>query len=60
MTVVMILREAFLKNNIIEVIKGLKLSGFNCKNDFLKISTSGSTFRNEFDLSLYLLQVLKI
>ena len=60
MTVVMILREAFLKNNIIDVIKGLKLSGFNCKNDFLKISTSGSTFRNEFDLSLYLLQVLKI
>ena len=60
MTVVIILREAFLKNNSIEVIKRLKLSGFKCKNDFKKILTAGSTFRNEFDLSLYLLQLLKI
>ena len=59
-TVVIILREAFLKNNSIEVIKSLKLTGFKCKNDFTKNFTSGSTFRNEFDLSLYLLQVLKI
>ena len=34
MTVVIILREAFLKNNSIEVIKCLKLLGFKCKNDF--------------------------
>ena len=34
MTVVIILRKAFLKNNSIEVIKCLKLLGFKCKNDF--------------------------
>ena len=60
MTVVIILRKAFLKNNSIEVIKCLKLLGFKCKNDFKKILTAGLTFRNEFDLSLYLLQLLKI
>ena len=60
MTVVIILREAFLKNNNIEVIKSFKLTGFKCKNDFKKIFTSRSTFRHEFDLSLDLLQVLKI
>ena len=60
MTVVIILREAFLKNNNIEVIKSFKLTGFKCKNDFKKIFMSRSTFRHEFDLSLDLLQVLKI
>ena len=60
MTVVIIFREAFLKNNNIGVIKSLKLAGFKCKNDFTKILTLGSTFRNEFDLSLNLLQLLKI
>ena len=60
MTVVIIFREAFLKNNNFGVIKSLKLAGFKCKNDFMKILTTGSTFRNEFDLSLNLLQLLKI
>ena len=49
MTVVIISREAFLKNNNIGVIKSLKLMGFKCENDFKKILTLGSTFRNEFD-----------
>ena len=49
MTVVITFREAFLKNNNIGVIKSLKLMGFKCENDFKKILTLGSTFRNEFD-----------
>ena len=60
MTVVIILREAFLKNNNIGVTKSLKLMGFKCKDDFEKNLTLGSTCRKEFDLSLNLLQVLKI
>ena len=33
MTVFIILREAFFKNNNIEVIKGMKLMSFKCKNN---------------------------
>ena len=36
MTVVIILREAFLKDNNIRAIKRLKLTSFKCKNDLIK------------------------
>ena len=49
MTVVISSREAYSKNIKIGVIKSLKLMGFKCENDFKKILTLGSTFRNEFD-----------
>ena len=60
MTLFVNLSEAFLKNNNIGVTKSLKLMGFKCKDDFEKNLTLGSTCRKEFDLSLNLLQVLKI
>ena len=55
MTVFIILREAFFKNNNIEVIKGMKLMSFKCK----KCCHSRSTFRNEFDPSFELLLLLR-
>ena len=57
MTVVIIFREAFLKNNNIGVFKSLKLRGFKCKNDFKKILTLRSTFRNEFDPLLHWIDI---
>ena len=36
MTVFIILREAFLKDNNIRAIKSLKLTSFKCKNDLRK------------------------
>ena len=36
MTVVIILREVFLKDNNIRAIKRLKLTSFKCKNDLRK------------------------
>ena len=53
MTVFIILREAFLKNDNIGVIKSLKLMSFNCKNNLRKCCCSGLTFRFEFDPSLF-------
>ena len=57
MTAFIILREALLKNNNIGVIKSLKLRGFKCKNDFKKILTLRSTFRNEFDPLLHWIDI---
>ena len=57
MTAFIILREALLKNNNIGVIKSLKLRGFKCKNDFKKILTLRSTYRNEFDPLLHWIDI---
>ena len=55
MTVFIILREAFLKDNNIRAIKTLKLTSFKCKKILRKYCRSRSTFRNEFDPSSNLL-----
>ena len=57
MTVVIISREGFSKNIKIGVIKSLNLRGFKCKNDFKKILTLRSTFRNEFDPLLHWIDI---
>ena len=46
MTVLIILREAFLKDNNIRAIKSLKLTSFKCKNDLRKFGDKDPPIKN--------------